>query len=105
MPSLVALDLRAEIAGCNVARARLLTLLKRYGSGVVKAAMRKIQDDSEKAFVRRLETIPDGSWSASTWLELKAAGDRQLYRNALTLTKRGDRLILATPVPRHRKAR
>jgi N-methylhydantoinase B len=95
MPNLVALDLRAEIAGCNVARDRLLTLLKRYGAGVVKAAMRKIQDDSEKAFVRRLETIPDGAWSASTWLELKAAGDRNLYRNALTLTKRGDKLIFS----------
>lgn len=95
MPSLVALDLRAEIAGCNVARERLLMLLKRYGAGIVKAAMRKIQDDSEKAFVRRLETIPDGAWSASTWLELKAAGDRHLYRNALTLTKRGDKLIFS----------
>jgi N-methylhydantoinase B len=95
MPSLVALDLRAEIAGCNVARERLLTLIQRYGAATVKAAMRKIQDDSEKAFVRRLRTIPDGSWSAETWLELKAAGDRGLYRNALKLTKRGDRLIFS----------
>ncbi|MGH7880644.1 MAG: hydantoinase B/oxoprolinase family protein, partial [Candidatus Binataceae bacterium] len=95
MPALVALDLRAEIAGCNVARERLLALIKRYGAAVVKSAMRKLQDDSEKAFVRRLETIPDGSWSASTWLELKAAGDRHLYRNALTLTKRGDKLIFS----------
>jgi len=95
MPSLVALDLRAEIAGCNVARERLISLIKRYGASTVKATMRKIQDDSERAFVRRLETIPDGSWSASTWLELKAAGDRNLYRNALTLTKRGDKLIFS----------
>jgi N-methylhydantoinase B len=95
MPSLVALDLRAEIAGCNVARERLLALLRRYGAATVKAAMRKIQDDSEKAFVRRLATIPDGTWSASSWLELKAAGDRHLYRNALTLRKRGDRLIFS----------
>lgn len=95
MPQLVALDLRAEIAGCNVARERLVGLIKRYGAPAVKAAMRKIQDDSEKAFVRRLATIPDGSWSASTWLELKAAGDRHLYRNALTLTKRGDQLIFS----------
>ena len=95
MPNLVALDLRAEIAGCNVARARLLALIKRYGAATLKAAMRKIQDDSEKAFVRRLATIPEGSWSASSWLELKAAGDRNIYRNALTLTKRGDKLIFS----------
>ena len=62
---------------------------------MVKSAMRKLQDDSEKAFVRRLDTIPDGAWSASTLLELKAAGDRHLYRNALTLTKCGDKLIFS----------
>ncbi|HXG22370.1 MAG TPA: hydantoinase B/oxoprolinase family protein [Methylomirabilota bacterium] len=95
MPQLVALDLRAEIAGCNVARERLLALIARYGAETIKAVMRKLQDDSEKAFLRRLETIPDGTWRESSWIELKGPGDRHLYRNSLTLTKRGDRLIFS----------
>ena len=39
----------------------------------VKATMRKLQDDSEAAFVRRLETIPDGQWTEEGWMEMKAA--------------------------------
>ncbi|MGE4094939.1 MAG: hydantoinase B/oxoprolinase family protein [Candidatus Binatia bacterium] len=95
MPQLVALDLRAEIAGCNVARERLLTLTARYGAATVKGVMRKLQDDSEKAFLCRLETIPDGTWRESSWIELKGPGDRHLYRNSLSLTTRGDRLIFS----------
>lgn len=95
LPQLVALDLRAEIAGCNVARERLLALIARYGAETVKGAMRKVQDDSEKAFLRRLATIPDGTWREASWIELKGPGDRHLYRNALTLTKRGDTLIFS----------
>jgi N-methylhydantoinase B len=95
MPQLVALDLRAEIAGCNVARERLLTLIARYGAETVKGVMRKLQDDSERAFLQRLATIPDGTWREASWIELKGPGDRRLYRNALTLTKRGDRLIFS----------
>lgn len=95
MPQLVALDLRAEIAGCTVARERLLALIVRYGVETIKGVMRKLQDDSEKAFLRRLETIPDGTWRESSWIELKGPGDRGLYRNSLVLTKRGDTLIFS----------
>lgn len=95
MPQLVALDLRAEIAGCNVARERLLALITRYGAETVKGVMRKLQDDSEKAFLRRLATVPDGTWREASWIELKGPGDRRLYRNSLVLTKRGDTLIFS----------
>jgi N-methylhydantoinase B len=95
MPQLVALDLRAEISGCNIARERILGLLKRYGAGSLKGVMRKLQDDSEKAFVKRLRTIPDGTWRESAWIELAHPSDRHIYRNSLTLTKKGDKLIFS----------
>ena len=95
MPQLVALDLRAEIAGCKVARERLLALIGRYGAETIKGVMRKLQDDSEKAFVQRLETIPDGTWSESSWIELKDPNDRHLYRNMLFLTKRENTLTFS----------
>lgn len=95
MPELVALDLRAEIAGCNVARERLLKLMERYGAATVKGVMRKLQDDSEKAFVERLRTIPDGTWREVGWLEMANPEDRHVYRNCLTLRKRGDTLIFS----------
>lgn len=95
MPQLVALDLRAELAGCNVARDRLVQLLERYGADTVKAVMRKLQNDSEKVFLKRLETIPNGTWRESAFIELAYPQDRHIYRNSLTLTKHDDKLIFS----------
>jgi len=95
MPRLVALDLRAEITGATVSVQRIQGLVERYGASTVKATMRKLQDDSEAAFVRRLATIPDGTWTEEGHLEVSLPGDRGLYRNRVTLTKRGDELIFS----------
>ena len=58
--------------------------------------MRKLQDDSEAAFVKRLETIPDGTWSEEGWLETKLPGDRGVCTaTSVTVTKTGDRLIFS----------
>jgi N-methylhydantoinase B len=92
MPDLVAVDLRAQIAGCRVAVERMEQLLERYGGPTIKGVMRKVQDDSEQTFVKRLATIPDGEWREEAFLEMAAPGDRKLYRNALVLRKKGDRL-------------
>jgi N-methylhydantoinase B len=95
MPELVAVDLRAQIAGCRVAVQRMQELLDRYGPGALKGAMRKVQDDSEQAFAKRLETLPDGEWREEAFLEMAAPGDRRLYRNTVVLRKKGDRLIFS----------
>jgi len=93
MPDLVALDLRAQITACNVARDRMSQLLEKYGPEVIKGVMKKLQDNSETSFVRRLKTIPDGTWATESWVELAREGDRSVYRNVVRLTKQGDRLI------------
>jgi len=90
MPELVAVDLRAQIAGCKVAVARAEALLRRYGAGALKGVMRKIQDDSESAFLRRIRTVPDGEWREEAFLEMAFPGDRRLYRNSVVLRKTGD---------------
>jgi N-methylhydantoinase B len=95
LPDLVALDLRAQITGCNVARDRILALVARYGATTVKATMRKVQDDSAAAFSKRLESIPDGTWTEEGWMEVKLPGDRGLYRNRVRLTKRDGKLIFS----------
>jgi N-methylhydantoinase B len=68
-------------------------LIEKYGPGIVKGVMKKLQDNSEISFVKRLETIPDGTWAEESWVELSREGDRSVYRNVVRLTKKGDRLI------------
>ena len=95
LPQLVALDLRAQVTGCRVAVDRMVALAERYGGATVNATMHKLQDDSEAAFVKRLATIPDGTWTEEGWLEAATPTDRGVYRNRITVTKRDDELIFS----------
>lgn len=92
-PGLVALDLRSAIAGNVMAARRITGLIERYGASVVKAVMRKIVDDGEQAFLRRIQSIPDGIWTDVGYLEEKSLGDRHAHKIVLTVEKRGDKLI------------
>jgi N-methylhydantoinase B len=94
-PELLELDLRSQIAGCNYSKARVLALVDAYGAGTVKAAMRKILDDGEQAFAKRLEAVPSGTWSCRGYLESALPGDRGVYRTVINVTKQdGGRLLI-----------
>src|SRR5574341_374394 len=92
-PSAVALDFRAQLAGNTTARDRILALIARYGAETVKGVMRKIIDDGERAFLKKLASLPDGIWRDRTYVECCAPGDRQVHRVALTLRKLGQKLV------------
>lgn len=93
LPRIVALDLRAVVAGNTVARERILGLVERYGAATVKAVMRRIISTGEEIFLRRLRSCPDGVWRDQNYLEVARTGDRSTYKAVLTMTKEGDRLI------------
>src|SRR5438093_679717 len=92
-PYLVALDLRAQIAGNNTAKKRILGLIRRYGPEVVKGVMRKIIDNAEQAFLQKLAKLPDGVWRERSYVEVAYVGDRKTYQVMLNMQKRGDRLV------------
>lgn len=92
LPQMVALDLRAVIAGANVAKRRVLGLLERYGPDVVKAVMRRIISNSADTFVERMSQLPDGVWRERNYLEMSGPGDRNIYELAITLRKEGSEL-------------
>lgn len=89
LPDIVGLDLRAQIAGNNVARDRILKLIERYGAATVKGVMRQILDKGARAFAEKLAGIPDGEWQARGFLEAARPGDRTLHRACMRLRKEG----------------
>lgn len=93
LPESVALDLRALIAGANVAKRRILGLIERYGAGMVKAAMRRIIADSSAAFEERMASVPDGVWRERGFLEIAHEGDRNVYELRLRVRKEGSKLV------------
>ncbi|MTD55467.1 hydantoinase B/oxoprolinase family protein [Amycolatopsis pithecellobii] len=92
IPALVGLDLRAKIGANHMAQERLNELVERYGATTVKAVMRRILDNTERRVRDKLESIPDGEWSAVAYQDSAREGDETLYRIRLKLTKRGDRM-------------
>jgi len=92
-PSAVALDFRAQLAGNMTAKDRVLALIKRYGADTVKGVMRKILDDGERAFLKKLSLLPEGVWRDRTYVECCRPGDRQVHRVHLTLKKVKNKLI------------
>ncbi|MDE2301416.1 MAG: hydantoinase B/oxoprolinase family protein [Sphingomonadales bacterium] len=94
MPDLVALDLRAQIAGVTFARDQIIALTRRYGMDTVKAAMRRMLDQAQESFRQKLAKLPDGTWSEVRYLDEALPGDRTTQRTQLNVTKRGDRITV-----------
>jgi N-methylhydantoinase B len=92
LPDQLRLDVRALIASNNVACERLLELVKRYDVETVAGSMRRIIDDSERAFKQRIAELPDGTWSRESYLDIASPGDRGLYPVKLRLVKEGEHL-------------
>ena len=91
-PSAVALDFRAQFAGNMTGRDRILALIRRYGADTVKGVMKKIIDDGERAFLKKLARLPDGVWRDRTYVECCRPGDRGVHRVMLSLRKEGNKL-------------
>ena len=92
-PQLVALDFRAQMAGNNTARSRIIELIKRYGAATVKGVMKKIIDNSERSFLDKMSRLPDGFWQDRTYVEACRPGDRRTHRCMIGLRKEGNKLI------------
>ncbi len=87
-PDMVALDINSMIACNNVARARMLALIGKYGHDTVDEACRTLIEQSEARLRARLRELPDGQWQSRQYMNV---GDdtRQV---CLTMTKRDDTL-------------
>ena len=92
-PELVALDFRAQLAGNLTAKDRLLSLIQRYGPRTVKGVMKRVIDNAEKAFLAKLERIPDGVWRDRTYVEACRPGDRRTHRVQIAVTKKDNKLV------------
>src|SRR6185295_10580552 len=62
-------DLRAQIASCQLGARRYAELIARYGRATVEACIAKVWDQAEMAARRVIESIPDGSYEAESFLD------------------------------------
>lgn len=95
LPHLMAIELRAQIAGVHVAHERLLEIVDRYGADVVKGVMRRMITGTSEVVGRRLDAIPDGTWTDERYVTGASPTDPGLYRFVMRFEVRGDRLLVS----------
>jgi N-methylhydantoinase B len=93
LAGLMTLELRSQTAGVELARERVLDMIRRYGPGQVKGAMRKMIKTTAGVVGERLRALPDGEWSDTRYVSGAVVGDLDPYKFSLTVRKVGDRLI------------
>lgn len=91
LPLNMGLDLKGMLAANNVAKKRLGELIDRYGVDVVLSVMDELMDLSERRIRSRLRELPDGEFTARTYLDHDGHTD-SLFAVEVTLTKTGDHL-------------
>ncbi|MDQ0316845.1 hydantoinase B/oxoprolinase family protein [Amorphus orientalis] len=80
-------DIKAQIAALATGARRLTALLDRYGQDVVEAAIAELETRSETMMRAHLETIPDGIYTASAFMDSDGVVNEPLEVNvAITVS-------------------
>src|SRR4029079_6880883 len=87
LPNLTALDLKAMIAGCNVAVERVQELAERYGHETIADAIADVTELTHDVSRARLRELPDGTWTHRGYIEYDT-----VYPVVVSMTKSEDRL-------------
>ncbi|HZQ07789.1 MAG TPA: hydantoinase B/oxoprolinase family protein [Anaerolineae bacterium] len=88
LQNLAALDLKAMIAACNVAKERVVQLIDRYGVETYKEAVAGIIETTEQQFRARVRELPDGTFRHRGYID----ADGAVYPVVVSMTKEDDHL-------------
>jgi N-methylhydantoinase B len=75
VPDKTIADFNAQIAACRTGQARVLALVQKYGLKVVREFMAEIQNYSEGIVREAIEAVPNGDYSAESYMETDGIRD------------------------------
>lgn len=89
LPEMLWSDIRAQIASCDVAGARLKSMVAEYGRETMRAVMQEIQEYAEQKMRAAISALPDGVYVGEAILD-DDGFDSKDVNVRVTLTIRGD---------------
>jgi len=91
-PDYVGLDLKSRIASNNVCARGFLQMVDKYGLEFVRAACKKLNEDSESMARTRLASLPDGTWRSRIYTTATDihTGRPKILRIVCAMTKAAD---------------
>ncbi len=87
-------DLRAQIASCRMGARRYAELVGRYGLETVEAAVAIVWDQAERAVRAVVERIPDGTYTAESFLDNDGRNLDKPLRVKVTVKVEGSRFTV-----------
>jgi len=93
-PDMNVADIEAMIAAVRTGERRLLKLFERHGAEVVMGAAHYWMDYSERRLRTEIEKIPDGDYSAESFLDDDGRNFGKPLRVFVTVKKRGDSVLI-----------
>ena len=94
LPVSVLGDIASQVGGCYMGRDEIEVLIRRYGLETYKRALEAIWAQSEKAAKLQILAIPNGEYTASTFLDSDGLTSDEPLLLAVTVIVDDDRLIL-----------
>lgn len=94
---LVVGDMEAQIAAARIGGERLVELIERYGKTVFQAACEDVMNHSERLMRQAIAALPDGTYSATTYLDGFLDHPDPAYRElplAVAITISGDEMLV-----------
>jgi N-methylhydantoinase B len=87
-------DLRSCVAANNTTASRLQEVFERYGAATVLDYAATNIRLSEQHTRERIKALPDGTYTATDWVEYDGHGVETLHRLSVSVTVRGDELLI-----------
>ncbi|HVL35892.1 MAG TPA: hydantoinase B/oxoprolinase family protein [Burkholderiales bacterium] len=95
VPEMLEADLDSEMQAILMGARRLEELFERFGAEAVEACFQAILDKCRDVYRKELlPKIPDGTYAWEDYVEHDGVSEPRLHRLALTMTKKGERIIL-----------
>ena len=88
-PGLAALDMKSQLAANNVARGRVVELIRRYGRDTYNSVLSRMIDNSELMIRSKLRELPDGVWSSRIYVDLA----KEKSKVELRMQKKSDGIL------------
>ena len=93
-PEMVLGDLEAQLAGTKSGHDKLLSLIERYGSTTLRAAIEIIWNQSEQVARDAVKGLPDGVWRAASFLDDDGVGKGQTVPVVVEVRIHGDSMTI-----------
>ena len=87
-------DMRAQIASCQLGARRYVELLQRYGRATVEACVARVWDQADLAVRKVVEKIPDGVYTAESFLDNDGRDLEKTLRIKVTVRVKGSTMSI-----------